>query len=382
MSEACLPAGRPSLMKRLQMKKILFLFLLLFLLMDGFSQSLVKVADSVRRMRNIPGIVYAVFSTDSIYDIGAAGIKRIRTRSPVTVRNRFMVGSNTTTFTTYIAQKLVDAKKISWNTSLISVLPELNGKTMKLYHKLTLQHFLSGRAGIRPFTELKDYQASNLNALQGNPRQQRLFFTTQILKEKPTLIEDSSKGVYSVASVCVATSMLEKASGKSWEDLVQLYINKPLKMHVEFGFPIKKDSTEPSGHWDTYGGITAEPENYWAYSFPVLVPSQGINITISDYIRFIREYLLALQQKKSTLSQKTANHMLFGLPNYALGWSNIVWKENYIANWIGRGAVFSSYVEIVADKNLAIVVLCNIGTTDGRAGSMNLGRILREHYVK
>jgi len=364
------------------MKRIFTLLLLLFVLKDASSQAFIKVADSLRRMRNIPGMVYAVFSTDSIYDIGASGIKKIRTKNPVTVQNRFMIGSNTSTFTTYIAQKLVDAKKISWNTTLISVLPELNGKTMKLYHKFTLEHFLTGRAGIRPFTELKDYQTANIASLTGNAKQQRLFFTNQILKERPMPIEDSSKGVYSVASVCIATSMLEKASGKTWEELVELYINKPLKIHAELGFPIKKDSTQPSGHWDVYGAISAEPDTYWAYSFPVLVPAQGINITINDYIKFIREYLLALQQKKSTLTQKTVNHMLFGFPTYSLGWNNLTWKENYIANVMGRGAIFSSYVEIVADKNLAIVVLCNIGTTDGRAGAMNFGRILRENYVK
>jgi len=363
------------------MKKILFLFLLMFLLKDGFSQVFVKVADSVRRMRNIPGMVYAVFSTDSIYDIGASGLKRIRTRNPVTVENRFMIGTNTTALTTYIAQKLVDAKKISWNTTIIAVLPELNGKTMKLYHKLTLEKLLSHRAGLRPFTELKDYQAANLNALPGNPKQQRMFFTTQVLKERPMPVEDSSKSVYSVAGICIATSMLEKVSGKSWEDLVQLYINKPLKISADFGFPAKKDSTQPVGHWDVYGGITPEPENYWAYSFPVLAPSGGASFTLNDYIKFIREYLLALQQKKSTLTQKTANHMLFGFPNYALGWSNTLWKGNYLASWMGRGTIFSSYVEIIADKNLAIIVLCNTGTTDGRAGTMNFGRILREYYV-
>ena len=363
------------------MKKILFLILLMFLLKDGFSQAFVKVADSVRRMRNIPGMVYAVFSADSIYDIGASGIKKIRTRSPVTVDNRFMIGTNTAAFTTYIAQKLVDAKKISWNSTIISILPELNGKTMKLYHKLTLEKLLSHRAGIRPFTEIKDFQAGNINALPGNSKQQRMFFTTQILKERPLVIEDSSKSVYSIAGICIATSMLEKASGKSWEDLVQLYINKPLNIRVDVGLPVKKDSTQPVGHWDVYGGITPEPDNYWAASFAVIMPSNGLNLTINDYVRFIREYLLALQQKKSTLTQKTVNHMLFGFPNYALGWSNAVWKGNYLASWMGRGAIFSSYVEIVADKNLAIVVLCNSGTTDGRAGAMNFGRILREQYV-
>ena len=364
------------------MKRIFFLLLLSLVFKDASSQAFIKVADSLRRMRNIPGMVYAVFSSDSVFDIGASGIKKIKTKAQVTTQNRFMIGSNTSTFTAYIAQKLVDAKKISWNTTLISVLPELNGKTMKLYHRFTLEHFLTGRAGIRPFTELKDYQAANLNSLTGTAKQQRLLFTNQILKERPQPIQDSSKGVYSVASVCVATSMLEKASGKTWEELVQMYINKPLNIKAELGFPIKKDSTEPSGHWDIYGGITAEPDNYWAYSFPVLVPSQGINITINDYIKFIREYLLALQQKKSTLTQKTVNHMLFGFPSYAIGWNNLTYKENYIANVMGRGAIFSSYVEIDADKNIGIIVLCNIGTVDGRAGAMNFGRILRENYVK
>jgi hypothetical protein len=48
----------------------------------------------------------------------------------------------------------------------------------------------------------------------------------------------------------------------------------------------------------------------------------------------------------------------------------------------GRGGLFSSYIEIIKEKNIGIIVLCNSGTVDGRAGISNLAKILRNYYAR
>ena len=56
---------------------------------------MLKVADSIRRVRGIPCIGYVVFSSDKIIDQGVAGYRKYRTRDSVSINDRFYLGTNT-----------------------------------------------------------------------------------------------------------------------------------------------------------------------------------------------------------------------------------------------------------------------------------------------
>ncbi len=362
------------------MKKTACYFFLFFLLLNASAQQMLKTADSVRKYRNIPGLVYAVFTTDAILDSGASGVKKMRVKSPVRMNNRFQIGATTATFTTYIAARMVQEGKLSWNTTIGKIFPELDGKVVKLYMRITLQQLLGQRSGLPPFENFDEWR--DIHSLPGTPTQQRALFVSMILKRKPTLILDSSKAVYSVAGTAVAAAMLEKVSKKSWEQLVDNYINKPLNIKAEFGFPASKDSTEPWGHWDTYFQLTTHIDDYWARFFTPIAPAGNINIAMNDFMVYMRDYMLALQNQKSLIGKETAELMLFQKPGYSIGWYNIKWRDMNIAYCPGRGGLFSSYIEIIKEKNIGIIVLCNSGTVDGRAGISNFAKILRNYYTQ
>ncbi len=362
------------------MKRISFLLIGCLFIKVISAQEMMKAADSIRKYRNIPGLVYAVFTTDAIIDTGASGVKKMRVKDPIRWQNRFQIGGTTTTFTSYLAARMVQEGKISWNTSIIKIFPELDGKTMKIYHRITLQQLLSQQAGLPPYEEYKYWR--DIHSLPGTATQQRALFVAMMLKRKPALIIDSSQSVYSVAGTAIAAAMLERVSKKSWEQLIDQYINKALNIHAEFGFPALNDSTQPWGHWDNYFNLTAHIDDYWARFFPPIAPAGNINMTMNDFIIFIREHLLALQNKKAVVSALMANHLLFGKVNYATGWYNTKWRGMDIAFCPGRGGLFSSYVEIIKEKNIGIIVMCNSGSVDGRSGVSNLAKILRHYYAK
>lgn len=362
------------------MKKTASFVVFFFLLMCASAQSMLKTADSIRKYRNIPGIVYAVFTTDAILDSGTTGVKRMRVKDPLRWKNRFQIGATTATFTTYIAARMVQEGKTSWNTSIGKIFPELDGKIMKLYNRITLLQLLSQRAGQPPYEEFKEWR--DIHSLPGNATQQRASFVAMMLKRRPALILDSTKAVYSVAGTSIAAAMLERISKKSWEQLVDIYINKPLNIKAEFDFPALKDSTEPWGHWDNYYALTAHIDDYWARFFPPIAPAGNINITIDDFIIFIRDQMLSLQNKKSVVGKDVAEQLMFQRPNYSTGWYNIKWRGMNIAYCPGRGGLFSSYVEIIKEKNIGIIVLCNSGTVDGRSGASNLAKMLRNVYAR
>jgi len=343
----------------------------------AFPQAFSLMADSIRKYRGIPGMVYAVFNADQVLDMGATGVREFRKKDSVRITDRFYTGSNSTLFTAYVGAKLVEAGKLSWNTSIVKALPEINGKTMKFYHSVTLRQLLAQRAGIRAYTQPEDLK--DLPLLSGSKSEQRRAFSTLVLKVPPLLIVDSSHPVYSAAGTVVAAAMMEKTAGKPWEDLVALYVNKPLNITARFGQPKLADSLQPAGHIEYMGLLQPALTSTTA---PFMAPSTDINISLKDYVVFMQDLLKALQHKRSNITTASAESLLNAQPGLSMGWETDKWKNMRIHYFLGKSESFSNYTTIVREKNIGIIVLCNSGTVSGKSAVLNFGRMLREYYCQ
>ncbi|AXY76675.1 class A beta-lactamase-related serine hydrolase [Paraflavitalea soli] len=359
------------------MKKLCCIVLLMVGCIPVFSQTFSLMADSIRKYRGVPGLVYAVFDADKILDIGASGVREFRKKDSIRITDRFYTGTNTTAFTAYLAARLADAGKLQWNTTVLKALPEINGKTMKLYHSVTIRQLLAQRAGIRPYTEAEDQKGIPL--LTGSKPEQRRAFATLVMKGTPLLIVDSSQPVYSVAGTAIAAAMMEKITGKAWEELIGQYISKPLNLSIRFGLPRLADSLQPYGHGEIAGVL--QPE-FGHTTIPAIAPATDINISIKDYILFMQDMLKALQHKKSVISSIAAEQLLSATPGMAMGWENETWNKLRINHFLGKSALFSTYTMIIREKNIGIIVLCNSGTVSGKSAVLNFGRMLREYYCQ
>lgn len=359
------------------MKKLCCIILWMVCCAPAFSQTFSLIADSIRKYRGVPGLVYAVFDADEVLEMGVSGVREFRTRDSIRITDRFYAGSGSTAFTAYLAAKLIDAGKLSWATPIVKALPEVNGKTMKIYHAMTIHQLLAQKAGIRPYTQPEDLK--QLPAFPGSRSEQRRAFATLALKQPPLLIVDSSQPVYSLAGTVIAASMMEKITGKSWEELISTYINKPLHITARFGQPRLVDSLQPLGHLESYGSL--QPSSP-ATTMSVIAPATDINISLKDYVVFMQDMLKALQKKRSSISQASAEHLLDPVPGNSMGWETDTWKKMRVHYFLGKSDLFSNYTTIVREKNIGIIVLCNSGTVSGKSAVLNFGRVLREYYCQ
>jgi len=358
-----------------------FLFTLLFsaAVSASFGQSMISMADSIRRVRGIPAIGYAVFTSDQILDMGVVGYRKYRTRDSVQITDRFHIGTNTFAFTSYIAAKLVEAKKITWVTTYAQLFPQ-NKKIQAVYQTVALKDLLSNQAGLPPYTSVTDFAMVPL--MPGDVTTQRRDFAYWVLQQPPLDPKRTNKMVVSVASYGVAAAMLEKVSGMAWEKLLDEYINKPLGIAAKTGWPNKISEQEPAGHWARYGSFAPEPANTWYKPHPAIVPAFDINISVGDYAKFLQEQLRGLRGEKAGLSKPMFDLMHFGLPDYSFGWQNAALGSARISYATGESHLFVTYVELVPEKNIGVLVVCNNGESMGKGGVLNLCRLLREHYMQ
>jgi D-alanyl-D-alanine carboxypeptidase len=360
--------------------RILLSFFLLMGVLSMQAQTMIKTADSVRRVRGIPCVGYVVFSADEIIDKGVTGYRKYRTRDTATINDRFHIGTNTFAFTSWLAARLVEAGKIKWTTTYVQLFPQNKNKILEEFRNIALKDLLTNQAGLPPYNNVTDF--ANVPFFPSDLGSQRRDFALWLLQRPGLDADRKNKTVISVVGYAVAACMLEKASGMQWEKLLDEYVNKPFGIQARTGWPNKISEQQPFGHWARYGSLAAEPVNTWVKSHPAVIPAFDINISITDYAKFLQQHLKGLRGQKTSLSKTTLELMHFGLPDYSLGWQNAVLGNDRISFHTGESHLFVSHVELIPEKNIGILVVGNNGESMGKGGVMNLCRLLRDHYMQ
>lgn len=363
------------------MKRIVILLALWSNCLPVIAQDTRSMADSIRLHRRIPGLVYAVVSSDSVLLMEGVGYRKFRTKDTISLSNRFHLGSATIAFTSFIAVQLVAKGKLQWNTPLLKLVPAAAAKCRPEFRGLTLADLLSQQAGLLSLNEFREIYS--VPGFDGSPVQQRLAFVQWAVSQRGSGDTSGKRHFhFSNANTVAAVAMLEKASGKSWETLLQQYVNKPLGIHAKIGWPNTLSPAEPWGHWLEPGDhYVANDPNYWFHISVVFTGAADANITLADYCRFVQDELKGLRGQKAALAPRLYEIMHYIYPLYAFGWTNLEVNDTHISECDGTVGTFYSHVELLKEKNLAVIVLCNSGDHGGKGAAINLARLLRERYT-
>ena len=83
---------------------------------------------------------------------------KLGSEDPITLDDRFHIGSNAKAMTGYLAAILVDRGQLTWETKISDVFPAWKTEMLPDYLSLTLRDVLSHRAGIRPFKHESEFE--------------------------------------------------------------------------------------------------------------------------------------------------------------------------------------------------------------------------------
>jgi CubicO group peptidase (beta-lactamase class C family) len=343
----------------------------------SFGQSNFEYADSIRRTEGIPELAYAVITSDSILGISFLGYHSVNLPDTASVTDRFHIGSNTKAMTAFTIAKYVEEKKLNWDTKFFDLFPEWKKGSDPAYYNITLKDLLSHRAGIPPFTE--DEEGNTIPQFKGTKQEKRNQFGKYVLTLKPVAIDSNLKYTYSNAGYTLATLMLEKVTGKSWEDLVVKVFNKNLKLDVRFSWPDNQFRKDTWGHISENGKLIPLPSNT-EYHINYMQPAGDINITLPDYIKFIQLNLDGLKGNNNYLTASTYNFIFKGLANYSMGWANIIEKDKEFSAHSGTAGTYFSNVSIDRKKYIAYIIFANSATENTVDGIRLLMRRLKAKY--
>ncbi|HET6226330.1 MAG TPA: serine hydrolase [Bacteroidia bacterium] len=338
----------------IQKKVLLFIFLLFINFLTA--QSHAAFADSLRERHHVPELAYARISSTTVYEIKALGTPKLNSARVASLTDKFRIGSNTKTVTTFIAALLVKQGKLSWNTKFFNLFPELKPGSDQAHANLTLVDLVSMRTHLYSYSYY--YEKPELKDFSGDETQQRYEFLRWCLKQ-PALTDTASIHFSNLGYVAAAL-MMEKVSGKSYKQLVK-ELGDQLHITFYFGQPNTLDSLQP---WGYNKEMMAEAPGD-SYKLNWLLAAGNIQVSLPDYVKFIQLQLQGLKGQSSLLSKEEFEYMHYGLPKIALGWFWQMDKDgNHWSSHYGNPGTFLTQVMICKEKDLATLVFMNAQTPE------------------
>lgn len=286
--------------------KIKFFTILSFVFLSqiGFSQEIDKdkldhYFDTLEENNKFMGNVAVSQNGELIYT-NTIGFSDIKNNQKADVKTKYRIGSISKTFTSVLVLKAVEEHKLKLNQTLEKDFPKLENA-----EKITIQHLLMHRSGIPNITSDKDYLNWNTQAKTENE-------LTDLISESGSDFEPDSKAEYSNSNFVLLTFILEKTFQKSYAELLQAYIIKPLELeNTKFGGPINTTENESlSYHFD---GQDWTLEDETDMSIPLGAGS--IVSTASDLVKFSDALFNGklLKEESLDLMQTTKDNFGMGL---------------------------------------------------------------------
>ena len=193
-----------------------------------------KYLDQWRVSYHLPGAAMTVIipgqnhSPDQMINL-QSGVANLETKAPIAPETLFQICSITKTYTAVLILKLEQEHQLSINQTIGDWLPEY-----PQWSQVTIKQLLNMTSGIPSYTNDPKFN----QAWQANPEK---YWTPQealnFVKDKPFLYTPGSGWNYDDANYVLLGLIIEKASGKTYEQNLQDNILKPLGLTHTYYVP-------------------------------------------------------------------------------------------------------------------------------------------------
>ncbi len=180
---------------------------------------------------DLPALAAAVAQTGKIIAAGAVGTRAAGAHIAVTLNDRFHIGSDTKAMTSLVAAMLVEEGQLRWDSTVGEVFPELVGQMDPGLRQVTLVQLLSHTSGIPSDNEAFGKLLDQSLTQDGNLNDLRYWLVTQWCKQ-PLQSKPGTTFAYSNMGYTLVGVMLERVSGKTWEQLMQTRVFDPLNLQT------------------------------------------------------------------------------------------------------------------------------------------------------
>ncbi len=293
---------------------------LLFSVIFCFSLFTLKPAESVAQeidFKKLDSLLFTLESNDrfmgsiavaregKVIYTSSAGYSDVESGLKAGNMSRYRIGSISKMFTAVMVFKAIEEGRLSLDMTLDKFYPSVENS-----NKITLDDMLNHHSGIHSVTDNKDY-------LEWNTKPIAKSDMVKLISEGKSEFEPESKAKYSNSNYILLSFILEDVYGKSYKDILNKKIIKPLALkYTEMPANGKRLKGECKSY--RYDGSWVK-ESDTDPSIPV--GAGAIVSTPSDLVIFIDNLISGKLLTEASLKQMTTikdgfGHGIFPLPFY------------------------------------------------------------------
>jgi D-alanyl-D-alanine carboxypeptidase len=340
-----------------------------------------EIVSKARENFKVPAIAVSVMNVETVYLQGVQGVRVVDKPNKSTLDDYFHIGSCSKSVLAVMAAKLIEQNKIAWQTKFFHVFPELKANANAAYSDISLEDLFLCEAGIKAYTNAK---ADPFPDYESSVNDRRLEFVNYLIAQPPSSEKKDGKfqHLYSNASYTMASAMLERVSGLSYEDLVRRTLTDDLGMSVHIGWPNSISVDQPWGHTIAKDRVEPFPPDH-DYKLPYLMtPAGDLSMTPRDYAKYTQLHLRGLKGKDYYISNSAYRHIHFGHAGFSLGVTNGVLGGRRYSGFDGSAGTFFCRSIIVPDSDFAFTIMTNAGSGTGSMEAVDwlTMQIVKEHF--
>jgi CubicO group peptidase (beta-lactamase class C family) len=341
------------------MKKIycIFFYLLLFICSKSqdIPQQLDRYLSGGKNFKTFNGTALVVYKGNILLYKGY-GHRNATLQTLNDTATIYRIGSITKPFTATLIQHFAEQKLLSVHDPLSKYIPGYPNAD-----SITIEHLLTHSSGVKDYLEVPVIQQLPDSA---PPISMEQLIST--FKNEPAVIKPGEKFAYSNSNYILLACIIEKITGKKYEQVIRDEIFNPLHMdHAGFDFKHLPDSNKATGHINHMKKTTVEDFD------STYAPGCGAMFaTAMDLYKFYKG-LYAFQ----VISDSTRENAF--IPRqwmYGYGWFGYTLYGKKCISHPGGVPGFVADLKFFPDDDLCIILLNN--SSQGKASADKLASIV------
>jgi CubicO group peptidase (beta-lactamase class C family) len=355
------------------------------------------ILQSVRAEFGVPALGGAIVTRQGIAALDVAGIRKHGSDVAVDAGDRWHIGSDTKAMTATLLAVLAAKGAVGMDITVADAFPEWVETMNPMFKETSFERLMAHRSGIVDVTAAESHALSDMTKSVTKRRRQFAQLLTHrehggdLILNAPGLIFS-----YQNANFILAGAMLERCTGKSWEDLMKTELFVPLGMTTAgFGAPGSgSDVSEPYGHSDASGQRVASKSD----NTPALGPAGTVHASLADWATFIRLHLDG-SEGSLTLSSSAVARLHIDYPPNSMypnryGWGWIMWDDvgGLALGHDGSNTLWYCSCQVHPNEGVGFLAVSNIGGANRNIGATDYGngdaacwkviQTLREHHFE
>jgi CubicO group peptidase (beta-lactamase class C family) len=317
------------------------------------------IAELMKRVPLTPGLAVAIVREDKIIYARGFGQRDLKGKLPVTPQTQFYIASTTKSFTATAAKLLADEGKVDLDAPLKKYFPDLVLKAPLSAEQISLRDLLTHRSGI-----------------SNEPINFRTAYTGQYDAQVIlNLLSNYSKSIspefrYSNIGYIIASYAMQKATGETWQQIIERRILVPagLKNTSAFASKAKASGDFALPYLAVNGSFVELPykEDNTMHAAGGMVSSaedlaKWLIVNMNEGRLDGKQIIPARSLEEILSPQIDQNRTFYKFKRYAysLGWNLGTFNGEKLVHCFGDFPGFRPHVSFMPQHKIGVVVLAN-----------------------